>query len=126
MKKKLGPSWSQAQQEEGERMKKAWEEFFSKTKPAKELPFSHHFENAKIAEIRARHETKLMGYPNVVGVSEGFRSKQGKATSEACIVVYVEKKIPRDKLTKSDILPSQIEGVAVDVVQVGKVEALSL
>ena len=37
---------------------------------------------------------------------------------------YVEKKIPRSKLDKSAILPSDIEGIPVDVVEIGKVEAL--
>jgi hypothetical protein len=36
----------------------------------------------------------------------------------------VERKIPRAKLDKSEILPSEIEGIPVDVVEVGKVETL--
>lgn len=104
----------------------AWEEFFSTNTPGQETPFSGTFENTKIAEVRAQHETELLRYPNVVGVSEGIRTKQGKPTGEPCLVILVQQKISRNKLSKKDILPDQIDGVLVDIVEVGKVEALPL
>lgn len=127
MKKELKPIWTKEQQAGGEQMRKAWEEFFSaaqKTKETSELPILSRPEEQKIATIRARHEAELMRYPNVVGVAEGFRTKRGKPTSMPCLVVYVERKIPKSKLSKGEILPRKIEGVPVDVVEVGKVEPL--
>ncbi len=127
MKKDLKPNWSKEQKEAGERIKQAWEEFFSAAETEKEtseLPHLNRAEELRVAEIRARHETELLRYPNAVGVAEGIRTKRGKPTGEPCIVVYVERKIPRAKLEKSEILPSDIEGIPVDVVEVGIVEAL--
>lgn len=65
-----------------------------------------------------------MRYPNVVGVGEGICTKRGKPTGERCLVVFVERKVPPAKLAKDESLPSRIEGVSVDVVEVGKIEAL--
>ncbi len=67
-----------------------------------------------------------MRYPNVVGVAPGVRMVQGKPTGERCLVVYVERKIPRTKLKEDEILPREIEGVPVDVVEVGRVDALPM
>jgi hypothetical protein len=39
-------------------------------------------------------------------------------------VVYVTRKVPRSALTQTQILPTEIEGVPVDVVEVGEVRPL--
>jgi hypothetical protein len=129
MKKVLKPIWTEEQQAAGERMRKAWEEFFSnaeKPKQTSESPLLGRPEEQKIATVRARHEAALMRYPNVVGVAEGFRTRRRKPTREPCLVVYVERKIPESKLKKSEILPRKIEGVPVDVFEVGKIEPLTV
>lgn len=64
-----------------------------------------------------------MRSPNVVGVSEGIEVRRGKPTGTPCIVVYVTRKVPKAKL-KGHPLPERIEGVPVDVVEVGSVDAL--
>ena len=127
VKQELEPSWSEEQQAAGKQLRDAWEEYFTAAETAEEpserLLLSR-AEELRIAEVRARHETELLRYPNVVGVAEGIRTKGGKPTGEPCLVVYVERKIPRAKLDKSEILPREIEGIPVDVVEVGRVEAL--
>jgi hypothetical protein len=80
--------------------------------------------DSSIASVRARHEAELMSYPNVVGVSDGFQTKRGRPTARQCIVVYVKRKVPKTKLAKRHILPKRIEGVLVDVVEVGSVGTL--
>ena len=47
-----------------------------------------------MAAVLARHEAELLRYPNVVAVAPGIRTKRGRPTGEACVVVYVERKIP--------------------------------
>jgi hypothetical protein len=119
--------WSEEEQAAGEQQRQAWEEFFSAAETADETseqPPLGGAEEPRIAEIQARHEAELLRYPNVVGVADGIRTKGGKPTGERCLVVYVERKIPRAELEKSEILPSDIEGIPVDVVEVGIVEAL--
>ena len=127
MKMGLGPDWSKEQKAKGEQMREAWEEFFSAAKSGKEIseePLLGREEETRIIQVLARHEAELLRYPNVVAVAQGIRTKGGKPTGEPCITVYVEKKIPLSKLDKSAILPSDIEGIPVDVVEIGKVEAL--
>ena len=129
MKKELHPSWSEQDQAAGERMRQAWEEFFSGEKKAGESsanPFSASADHHSIAAVRNKHESSLMRYPNVIGVAEGVRMRRGKPTGEVCLVVYVERKVPRSKLSEDEILPSEIDGVRVDVVEVGRVGALPL
>ena len=83
-------------------------------------------EALKQAEVRTRHEAELLRYPNVVGVDEGIRTKDGVPTGERCLVVYVERKVPRDQLAEAEILPGEIEGVSVDVVETGEITPLPM
>jgi hypothetical protein len=83
-----------------------------------------HFDDASLAAVQARHQSRLLAYPNVVAVSTGTRTKGGQPTGERCLVVYVTRKLPRSALTETQILPTQIEGVPVDVVEVGEVRPL--
>lgn len=126
MKKGPGPDWSDEEKAEGEKMSKAWEAYFSEAKSENQnssAPLTDG-EEAKIAQIQAQHEAELLKYPNVVGVAPGIQTKAGKPTGEPCIVVYVSKKLPKSKLAKGAILPDELDGIPVDVVEIGKVEAL--
>jgi hypothetical protein len=128
MKDHLKPSWSDDEKAAGARLRDAWEEFFSASQEEvgeePEAMFPASDEERRIAQVRSRHEARLLAYPNVVGVSEGVRTRKGKPTGERCLVVYVTRKIPSAKLGGTEVLPSELEGVAVDVVEVGTVEAL--
>jgi hypothetical protein len=76
------------------------------------------------AAIRAKHEARLRAYPNVVGVTEGTRMRKGKPTNEPVIAVLVSRKVPRKSLAKASLLPSHIDGIPIDVVEVGPIDAL--
>ena len=120
MEKDLPPTWSAEQKAAGDRMREAWDEFF-RAAPARKTdePLSGH--NARLNEVRARHEADLMRYPNVVGIADGIRMRSGKPTGEPAIIVYVERKAPRKDLAESDLLPAEIEGIPVDVVETGRI-----
>jgi hypothetical protein len=60
---------------------------------------------------------------NVVGVGVGLRTRGGRREREVAIVVMVRQKVPRTMLTEADVLPGQIDGVPVDVVEVGEISA---
>lgn len=127
MERELQPVWTREEREKGARLHKMWEDFFSeqeKSRQPSELPRAEIEEAGKVAKVRERHEAELLAYPNVVGVAEGIRTRRGKPTGERCIVVYVERKVPRKKLSKREVLPAEIEGVPVDVIEAGKIEAL--
>jgi hypothetical protein len=75
----------------------------------------------RIQAVKAAHEAELMAKANVVGVGIGFRQQQQTRTDDVVLVVLVEKKLPRSQLAPEDIIPSQIDGVTVDVQESGRI-----
>jgi hypothetical protein len=129
MKKNLHPSWSKQDQLKGKRMHQVWDEFFSaaqQTEKDSGPSPSGQLKEQRLTTVLSQHEAALMSFPNVMGVAEGIRTRGGKPTGERCLVVYVDRKIPKSKLGKMDTLPRAIDGVPIDVVEVGKVEPLPL
>jgi hypothetical protein len=125
MKRTVGPSWTAEQIAAGERFKQGWLDFFGRPgAAAPEVPPGLDAEAGSRAAIRAKHEARLLAYPNVVGVTEGTRMRGGKLTNEPVITVLVSRKIPRRSLTKASLLPSHIDGIPIDVVEIGPIEAL--
>jgi hypothetical protein len=59
-----------------------------------------------------------------MGVTEGTRMRKGKPTNEPVIAVLVSRKVPRKSLAKASLLPSHIDGIPIDVVEVGPIDAL--
>jgi len=82
--------------------------------------------NHELIKLKRKVEAQLRKYPGVVSVAVGYRYKSGKRTGEVCIVVGVERKKPLSRLLRKDTLPTEIEGVRVDVVQYGRIKALGL
>ena len=78
----------------------------------------------QITKIKTRYEKELMKLANVIGVGIGFKHKNGQPTDEVALVVNVSQKKPLADLSKQDIIPSELEGVSVDVQEVGKIKAL--
>jgi len=74
-----------------------------------------------VQAIKARYEDALLSLPGVVGVGVGMRQRGGQWTDEVCIVVSVQNKRPADVLDPAEIVPHEIEGVPVDVLEVGDV-----
>ena len=126
MERKLKPEWSSEERKAGEETHRVWEEFFSASEPEKGGEASAHpsAEELRVADVRNRHEAALLAYPNVVGVSEGIKTKGAKPTGEHCIIVLVERRIPVAELERNAILPAEIEGILVDVVETGRIEPL--
>jgi hypothetical protein len=77
----------------------------------------------RAAAVRQRYEHELLSKPNVVGVGTGHRRKGGQPTADVAVVVMVDKKVPREQLAPADVIPTQIEGVPVDVQEVGELRA---
>jgi len=68
-------------------------------------------------------------YPNVEGVSIGYKSQGGERTKEIAVVIYVSKKIPENELPTKHVIPRTINAlgykVKTDVLQ-SKFSALAL
>jgi len=77
----------------------------------------------RVKAVKATHEAELLRKANVVGVGIGFRQRGGRQTDEVCIVVSVHEKVPLDQLAPDDRIPAELEGVPVDVQEVGIIRA---
>jgi len=80
-------------------------------------------EYQKIVDIKDKYKDQLLGKANVVGVGVGRRKVTGELTNKLVIVVMVEKKVPAYQLSPEDLLPEIIEGVDIDVQEMGKISA---
>ena len=77
----------------------------------------------RVLAVKRQHEQELLAQPNVVGVGIGFKSEHGQLTDTLAVIVNVIHKKPLDDLTQEDILPVELDGVPVDVQEVGSIKA---
>jgi hypothetical protein len=78
----------------------------------------------KAQAVRRAYQDQLMAKANVVGVGVGLRHTGHKRSDAVALVVMVRQKLPKALLAPEDVLPSEIEGVPVDVKEVGEVKSL--
>ncbi len=78
----------------------------------------------KVSQVKRAYQAELMAKANVVGVGVGFRQVGGQRTETVALVVMVARKLPAEQLAPQDMLPKEIEGVPVDVQEVGEIKAL--
>lgn len=64
-------------------------------------------------------------YPNVVGIAQGVKIINGFESNSPCLSFLVSKKIAKDQLAKSDIIPSTIYDIVTDVIEVGEIKSHS-
>lgn len=76
------------------------------------------YEQAK--DVKKRHTSLLMVLENVVGVGVSKKLDQDSNQGRWVIVVYVKNKLPPDQIDADNMIPSQIEGVLTDVVEIGQ------
>jgi hypothetical protein len=74
-------------------------------------------------QVQARYEAALMSLPHVVGVAVGYAVVNGEMTHEPALIVMVERKRPANELTAAELLPSHLDGVRVDVQEMGTFSA---
>lgn len=77
----------------------------------------------QIMAVKKTRQMELMQKNNVAGVGIGYKIKNGKVTKDLSLVTLVIKKVAQAEITEADLIPSQIEGVNTDVIEVGKVIA---
>ena len=77
----------------------------------------------KAHAVKEKHKETLMGKANVVGVGIGLSRKDDQNNGSTSIIVTVRQKLPPEMLSPSDLLPSEIEGVPVEVIEVGEIRA---
>jgi hypothetical protein len=77
----------------------------------------------EITQVQAKYIDELMLIPHVVGVGIGMRQRDGEYTNEMCLVVMVDKKLPIAQLDTDSILPTELDGVGIDVQETGDFSA---
>jgi len=77
----------------------------------------------RVRQIKEAYGDQLMALPNVVGLGIGLRHVRGEPTGEVALVVLVSSKLPLVQLDENGILPHEIEGMLVDVQEVGEISA---
>jgi hypothetical protein len=80
--------------------------------PERMLKFEH------IQPVKKRVEAHLRTFPGVHAVGMGEKYVNGKPSGEPSIVVLVVEKKPLDQLKPEEVIPSEIEGIKTDVIQV--------
>ena len=76
-----------------------------------------------VRRVKADHEAEILAKPNVIGVGVGLVRRAGRSTAQIGIIVMVERKVPGAELAPAQRVPAEIEGVRVDVQEVGEVRA---
>ena len=59
---------------------------------------------AEVQRIKRKYEAWLMGKAGVTGCAIGYKYVDGKKTDTLCIICYVNKKLPRAKMKKEDVI----------------------
>lgn len=67
---------------------------------------------------------RILGMPNVVGVGVGYKQVGLTRTNKPAIIVFVEKKVSSRKLSRKSKVPSKIQGLNTDVIEIGRVRLL--
>jgi len=71
--------------------------------------------------VKEKVKEDLLSRANVIGLGIGLKTVGGEQTGEIALVVLVSRKLPPADLAARDRLPSEIEGVPIDVRQVGEI-----
>ena len=78
----------------------------------------------RILAVKAKYERTLLQKKNVVGLGVGYRERDGEITDQMVLTVMVRQKEQRSHLRSGDLIPPELDGVPVDVKEVGRLQAL--
>jgi hypothetical protein len=77
-----------------------------------------------VQESLREHKPTLLEKKNVVCVSSGFKIKNGVKTDIPSFIISVKSKLNLSQLSVEDVIPSEINGIKTDVIEVGEIHAL--
>jgi hypothetical protein len=73
--------------------------------------------------VKAQYEEELLNKAHVVGVGIGVRTQDRLHDDEPCIVVMVDRLVPPSEQSPEDRIPTELDGVPVDIQEVGELYA---
>jgi len=74
---------------------------------------------AQATAAQTKYGEELMRKAHVQGTAIGLEKVGGKYTSRVALVVMVDQKVPLEQLTAANRIPDELDGVPVDVQEVG-------
>ena len=80
---------------------------------------SQEMQMARAQAVQEKYTDDLMSKDHVVGVGVGLAKKDGFYTQDIALVVMVDEKVPADQLPPEDYIPPELDGVRVDVQEMG-------
>ncbi len=80
--------------------------------------------NTMEQSLSAESDTDLHGFKNIVGVGISEKVTHGHQTGKLCVTVYVAAKVKKDEIEAEALVPEEIDGTPVDVVEIGELHAL--
>ena len=116
--------WAGDEQGAGAQAANAWQEFFTTQGPPAAERAQEVEASAPIAEVRRRHEDRLLRLDNVVGVATSLKVTGGQPTTTWSLTVLVEKKLPLNEVPEESRVPGELDGVPTDVLEIGRPEPL--
>ncbi|HET7010968.1 MAG TPA: hypothetical protein VFI11_09355 [Anaerolineales bacterium] len=78
---------------------------------------------SELRRAKEEHKEELLAKENVVGVGLAEKRINGQPTGTMTVVALVRKKIPRAGLDPKEIVPSHVDGIPTDVIEVGDLKA---
>lgn len=78
----------------------------------------------RITRAQEAHSEHLLSLPNVVGTAVGQKLVRNQPTGELALVVLVRRKVPSEQLQPEERIPATLDGVPVDVQEVGDIWAV--
>ena len=85
---------------------------------------SSRVEYEQVRAVKEAHERELLAKQNVVGCGVGYKFVEGKRTDKLAIVVMVSEKVSENVLALEEIIPKEVDGVPVDVQDVGELRVI--
>lgn len=90
---------------------------------AKEILEARLILNVTEKAMAADSGTDLHGFENIAGVGISEKIINGRETGIPCVTVYVVSKVPKDEIEAEALVPKEIHGIPVDVIESGEFRA---
>ena len=117
--------WTEDQHTAGQRVASAWQGYFS-TRHEDSIERSEEIaETARVTEVQDKYEADLLKMDNIVGLAPMLKMKEGRPTRDWSLTVLVENKLSVAEVHSASLVPGEVDGVTTDVIEVGRIEALT-
>lgn len=73
----------------------------------------------RAAAAQQKYTDYLMSLPHVIGVAVGYTARAGQREGEIGLIVMVDEKLPSAQLADNELVPRELDGVRVDVQEMG-------